>query len=145
MNQMEELKGIVDKFMNEEDFTLRNAFAYAGIGLSKTVGSINGIIGGIGFSGNAYDDERKRFMAEHLGEMLFYWHVLASTTGVAFEDIIAQYIHSYRVTNNLKVDEQVNITELMKHVKPEARPSKAKEDAEQKKKWRDKLLFSKER
>ena len=136
---MEELESIVKKFLGEEEFTMRNALAYAGVGLSKTTGAVNEIIGGIGFSDHPYNDDRKSYMAEYLGEMLFYWQVLASTTDFTPDEIIQRYVHSYKVTNNLKIDEQVNITELMKHLKPGAR-AREQADEEQKKKWREKLF-----
>jgi len=130
---MEDLEDLVKKFLSDEEFTIRNALSYASVGLSKTTGAASEIIGGVGFSGHSYNDERKAFMAEHLGEMLFYWHVLASTVDLAPDEIVQQYIHSYKLKNNLKVDEQVNIAELMKHVKPGAR-IREKADEEQKRK-----------
>ena len=136
-----EIEELVYKFLSEEEFTIRNALAYAGVGLSKTTGACNDIIAGVGFSNHPYNDERKKAVAEHLGEMLFYWHVLASTTDVSPSEIVAQYMHSYRTKNNIEHEEtKVSITELMRHVKQQVQmPSREreKEDEIQKKKWRE--------
>lgn len=117
---MEHLEDLVGRFLKEEGFSLRNALAYAGLGLSKNTGHINEIIAGIGFGEHQYSPDLQIRMTEHLGEMLFYWHVLASTTSLNFHEIIEEYMHSYEAIREKLAKEKVTIQDMMdmrKHVK----------------------------
>lgn len=135
------MEDLVYKFLNEEDFTLRNALAYAGLGLAKTVGQANEIIAGVGFAGQQYSDDRQKRMAEILGELRFNYIMLASTLdNISAEEIESQYVASYEAIRAKKQREK-NITiadmmEMKKHVKPGALLEK---DSDQKKKWRERM------
>ena len=123
MNQMEHFEDLVQRFLKEENFSLLNSLSYAGLGLSKTTGQANDIIAGIGFADNQYSPQLQIRMSEILGEMLFYWHVLALTTSLHFHEIIEEYMHSYEAIREKLVKQKVTIQDMMdmkKHVKPEA-------------------------
>lgn len=123
MNTMEQLEDLVQRFLKEEGFSLRNALAYAGLGVSKTAGSANEIIAGVGFVGHQYSPDRQTRMSEILGEMLFYWHVLASTLEIPFPEIIEEYMHSYEAIRAKLQKDKITIQDMMdmgKFVKPAA-------------------------
>jgi len=120
---MDQLEDLANRFLKEEGFSLQNALAYAGLGLSKTTGSANEIVSGIGFAEHQYSPELQVRMSEILGEQLFYWHVLASTTGMNFHQIIEEYMHSYEAIREKLVKDKVTIQDMMnmrRHVKAEA-------------------------
>lgn len=140
-NIMKEMENLVKQFLYEEDFTLRNALAYAGLGLSKTTGMAGEIVNGVGFANQQYSEERQARMGEILGEMLFYWHVLVSTINTSPRDIVNQYLASWEATR-VKLAQEAGITlqdmmEMKKHVKPEAMLKYAHE-IEREEDWREK-------
>ena len=105
---------MVADFLVEEEFDIKNSLAYAGLGLSKTTGQINEIITGIGFGGAPYSADRMRKMAEVLGEVMFHWHVLASTLEIPFDEIIAQYVASFQMTRSSTIgDRRITIQDMM--------------------------------
>jgi len=136
---MKDLEELARKFLSEEEYSVRDALNYAGLGLSKASGACNQVISDVSFAGHSYNSERKKSMAEHLGEILFHWHVLVLTTDISAEDIMAQYVHSYKTLHKIKVEEKVNIAELLRHVKPSVRELERKDDELKKKKWREKI------
>jgi len=136
------IENLVKKFLADEKFTLRNTMVYGGLGLSKTSGGLNDVVTDIAFNGHPYTEERKRQVAEQLGEMMFYWHVLALTCEISPDEIVQQYVNMYLVKNNqLSVELNASILELMKHVKTNVKVSddeiKRKRDEEKKKRVRD--------
>ena len=144
---MENLEHVVQEFLTEEGFQLKNALAYAGLGITKTTGQASEIISGVGFSGQQYGPDRQVRMAEILGEMLFYWHVLASTTEIPYEEIIAQYIAAYEATKVTSKEplHKISLQDMMdmrKHVKAGAlaRDIDRELDNREKRKSREKLL-----
>ncbi|MCL2846197.1 MAG: hypothetical protein FWE38_00735 [Firmicutes bacterium] len=143
---MEQMENLVREFLTEEGMTLRNALAYAGIGMSKSTGQAAEIVGAVGFSESPYSPERQRRMAEILGEMLFYWHVMASTLDVPFEEIIAEYISSYEATKVKVPREKITLQDMMemrKHVKAnvfDEMEAKREIDNKEKKKMREQML-----
>ena len=137
-----ELDTVVRQFITDENFSLGNALTYAGLGLSKTTGSVNEIINGVGFGGQQYSPERMNRMAEVLGEKLFHWMVIASTLEISPEGIVAQYISSWEATR-VKMAEEAGITlqdmmNMKRHVKPEAMMRYM--DEEEKRRQREDLL-----
>ena len=142
---MKQLENLVRKFLAEEDFSLRNTLAYAGLGLSKTTGQASEIINGVGFAEQPYTRERQLKMAELLGEMLFYWNVLATTIdGIDIEEIVAEYVSSYEAIKNIAQDQRITIQDMMemrKHVKPGAlRDLERAKDAEEKQRIRETMF-----
>jgi NTP pyrophosphatase (non-canonical NTP hydrolase) len=104
---MKNIQNIVYKFMEREEVTLKQALLQASLGLSSKSGEISETVRGVVFNGYPYTEERKKKNAEQLGEMLFYWVMLASTTDVLPEDIISQFIASYLAKNKIKTAEEV--------------------------------------
>lgn len=147
---MKQIEQLVKKFLKEEEFTLRNALAYAGLGLGKTQGALDDIVLDIAFNGNPYNDERKKRVAEHLGEMMFYWQVLASTCDISPEDIEQQFVSEFLTKNKKVISEmtteevRASILELMEHVKPKQKVKhmeiETKRDEKLKKKMREEML-----
>ena len=136
MNTMDSLEDLVERFLKEEGFSLKNALAYASLGLCKTTGHIGEITQGVGFAENQYSPELQIRMSEYLGEMLFYWHVLASTTSLSFHEIIEEYMHSYEAIREKLAKDKVTIQDMMdmrKHVK-----AGALADLNRQKDWLDK-------
>ena len=134
MNQMN-IESLVKKFLQEEKFTLRNALAYAGLGLSKTGGHIGSVVTDIVFNGHQYNEERKKRVAEDLGEMMFYWHVLASSVDISPDEIIQQFISLYLIKNQQMSQEmQASIVDLLKHVKTDVKGHDNKIDEAKKRK-----------
>ena len=144
MNQMEHYEDMVQRFLKEENFSLLNSLSYAGLGLSKTTGQANEIITGIGFADNQYSPQLQIRMSEILGEMLFYWHVLALTTGMSFHEIIEEYMHSYEAIREKLVKDKITIQDMMemkKHVKSDAlKKIVQEEERQQRKKKLEQLL-----
>jgi len=113
------IENLVKKFLEEEKLTLRNALAYAGLGLSKTGGKINGIVTDIAFNGHAYNEERKDQVADLLGEMYFDWLILAGSCGYTPDEIYQRYVHIY-----LNKEKQAEAEELLEDLeKTEAQAS----------------------
>jgi hypothetical protein len=104
---MKDLQNIVYKFMEREETTLKQALLQASLGMSAKTGDIAEIVRGVVFSGYPYSEERKKQNAEHLGEMLFYWVMLASTTDLSPEDIMSQFVAAYLIKNKIKTAEEV--------------------------------------
>lgn len=118
---MTDIEQMAKDFIEKEQLTLRNALSYGGIGVSKTSGDVNRVIFDVGFSNHPYSTDRKRHMAEYLGEMLFYWHMLARTCDISPEEISRQYVELYKIKNNMKSTDRVSFEEMMRHVKPEVK------------------------
>ena len=138
------IEQLVKKFLAEEQFTLRNALAYAGLGLFKTGGAISKVVTDIAFNAHSYNDERKKQVAEDLGEMMFYWHVLASTVDMAPDVIMQEFVNLYLVKNNVITDEMhISIKELMKHMKKASKLEEIerKKDEKLKRESREKLII----
>ena len=120
---MEQIENLVREFLSDEGFTLKSALAYGGVGLAKVTGQANEIIGGVGFGQHQYGPERQARMGEILGELLFYWHVIATTVDIPFDEIIAQYVSSYEATRSpiaREKEKPISLEDLMdmsRHVK----------------------------
>ena len=143
---MKNIENLVQGFLAEEEFSLRNSLAYAGLGLSKTTGLINEVVSGVGFSEQPYTKERQTKIAEVLGEMLFYWHVMASTVeGIKPEQIIDQYVASYEAMRSHLQQQKITIFDMMemkRHVKSSAlRDLERASDGIEKKKSRENILM----
>ena len=137
-----EMEELAQKFAREENMPLKSLLAYGGLGVGDAGGRINSIIKGIIFAGHPYSDERKTKMEEALGEMLFDWHLLATTLEVSPKEIAQKFVSMYLVKGN-KISEEVHVSilEMMKHLKIEAEElEKKKKDAKLKKQQREKLL-----
>jgi NTP pyrophosphatase (non-canonical NTP hydrolase) len=115
------IKDIADKFLREEKMPTTNALSFAGLGLTKSVGDVAEIAYGVGFSGHPYSDERKSEMAEVLGDILFYWHILAITSGIPWQDIMQRWISEWLVKQKVHIadddTQRVSIKDLLKHMK----------------------------
>ena len=117
------IKDIAEKFLKEENMPVANALAFSSLGLAKSAGDIAEIVYGVGFSKHPYNDERKKEVAEILGDILFYWHILAITSGIPWQDIMSGWVAAWVVKqkglNALELDEdgKVSIRDLMKHLK----------------------------
>jgi len=81
----------------------------ASLGMCAKTGDIAEIVRGIVYNGYPYSDERKKRNKEHLGEMLFYWIMLASTTGANPEEIISEYISSYIQKHKIVRDDDLKM------------------------------------
>lgn len=144
---MKHIENLVNDFLNEEEFSLRNALAYAGMGISKTTGQANEIISGVGFAEQQYSSERRQRMSEILGEMLFHWHVLASTVDIPVDEIVAHYITTYEATRIKIAREKITLNDMMemkKHVKKGAleyddREIEREADSKLKKRFREQM------
>lgn len=106
---MKDLQNLVFKFMEREHMTMKQALLQSSLGMSSKAGHISEIVRGIVYSEHPYSEERKRRNKEHLGEMLFYWVMLASTTGSNPEDIMMEYISSYVQKNKLMQDDELKV------------------------------------
>ena len=145
---MENMVKLAQEFVAEEGLTMKNALNYSGLGMSKTAGQIAEIVSGVGFADHPYSPDRQRLMAEILGEVMFYWHVLASTLEIAPEEIIAEYIATYENTRVTAAKEKISIVDMMemrKYVKNAVgahneREVERKKDNEEKRKRRESLL-----
>ena len=106
---MKDLQNLVHKFMEREHITMKQALLQSSLGMSAKAGSISEIVRGVVYSEYPYTEERKKRNKEHLGEMLFYWIMLASTTGSNPEDIMMEYISSYIQKNKIMTDDDLKI------------------------------------
>ena len=104
---MKDLQNIVYKFMEREQVTLKQALLQSSLGMTSKTGNISEITHGVVYKDYPYTEERKKRNIEHLGELLFYWIMLASTTGVGPEEIMSQYISSYIQKNKLMQDDEL--------------------------------------
>jgi len=125
-------RDLAKKFLAEEKLTLRNALAYAALGLSEASGAISGIVTDIAFNGHAYNDERKGQMADLLGKVYFCSHILIGSTGYTPEEIDQRYV-KFWLNKEKKMEEileeietRASARELGKHIKPEIKPEKLK-------------------
>ena len=138
------LESIVRDFLEDEEFSLKNALAYATLGLGKAAGQAGEIASGVGFSEHPYSRDRQIRMAEIIGESLFYLQVLATTTDISLDEIVAQYISAFEATRIKKRhDKRISIQDLMdmkNFVKAGASAQRTAElavDSEKKRKWRE--------
>lgn len=137
-----DMEELAKKFAEEEKMPLKSLLAYGGFGISDAGGKINAITKGVVFAGHPYNDERKIDMEEALGELLFAWHVLATTTDVRPKDIAQKFVNLYLVKGN-KISEEVHVSlvEMMKHLKiQEEELEKKKKEAKLKRQAREQLL-----
>jgi hypothetical protein len=113
------IKNIAEKFLKEENMPITNALAFGSLGLTKSVGDIAEIVYGVSFSGHPYNDERKKEIAEVLGDILFYWHILAITSGVPWQDIMQGWISAWLIKQKAidETETHVSIRELLKYMK----------------------------
>jgi len=142
---MDNIQKLVTEFLESENLSLLNKLAYAGMGFSKTTGQVSEIVSGIGFAEQIYSNERQKRMIELLGEMMFYWHVLASTVGVGHKKIIEEYINSYEAIKvKLGKNESITIQDMMnmkKFVKAGAlRDVERARDNEDKRRKRERMM-----
>jgi len=113
-----QLEKIAKQFLEDGKFTLRNALAYAGLGLSKATGDINAITSGVAFNGYPYTSERKGVIEESVGELMFYMQILLDSCGSSFSTALQKYINLFLIKNKqLTKEMSASILELMKHVK----------------------------
>ena len=115
------IKDIAEKFLKEENMPVANALAFSSLGLTKSVGEIAETVYGVGFSKHPYNDERKKEVAETLGDILFYWHILAITSGIPWQDIMSSWVSSWIVKQKgleaIDKDDKVSIRDLLRHMK----------------------------
>lgn len=118
---MKSLQTLVFQYMEEEELTLKQALLQASLGVTAKSGDIAEIVKGVVFSEHPYSDERKSQIAEHLGELLFYWLMLASTSDLSPDEIMSQYINSYIARKKKLEKGEVNVSmlEMLQHVKAE--------------------------
>jgi hypothetical protein len=110
---MKDLQNLVYKFMEREQITLKQALLQSSLGCSAKTGDIAEIVRGVVYNSYPYSDERKKRINEHLGEMLFHWVMLASTTGASPEAIISEYISLYLQRNKILSDEDARLLNKM--------------------------------
>jgi len=103
---MKDLQHIVFKFMEREGVTLKQALMQSSLGICAKGGDLAEIVRGITYNSYPYSDERKKRVSEHLGELLFYWVMLASTTGYSPDQIMSEYISSYIQRTKLMSEEE---------------------------------------
>lgn len=118
---MKDLQALVFQYMEDEGLTLKQALLQASLGSTAKNGDIAEIVKGVVFSEHPYSDERKSQMAEHLGEHLFYWLMLASTTGLSPDEIMSQYISLYIARKKRLEKGEINASmlDMLQHVKAE--------------------------
>jgi hypothetical protein len=119
---MKDLQNLVYKYMESEEITLKQAMLQASLGMCSKAGDVAEICRGVCYSGYPYSEERKKRNAEHLGEILFYWVMMASTCDVSPEEIMNQYISAYIARTKLLKEEdlrlmQASIKDMLKYVK----------------------------
>ena len=105
---MKDLQNIVYKFMEREEITLKQALLQSSLGMCSKTGDIAEIVRGVVYNSYPYTDERKKRNKEHLGELLFYWLMLASTCGASPEDIMNEYIAEYVQRTKIHQDDELN-------------------------------------
>lgn len=103
---MRDLQNLVYKFMERESVTLKQAMMQSSLGACAKTGDLAEIVRGVVYNNYPYTDERKKRVAEHLGELLFYWVMLASTTGYSPDQIMSEYIASYIQRTKLMTEEE---------------------------------------
>lgn len=103
---MRDLQNLVYKFMEREAVTLKQAMMQSSLGACAKTGDLAEIVRGVVYNNYPYTDERKKRVAEHLGELLFYWVMLASTTGYSPDQIMAEYISAYIQRTKLMSEEE---------------------------------------
>jgi len=103
---MKDLQSLVFKFMEREGVTLKQALMQSSLGICAKGGDLAEIVRGVTYNSYPYSDERKARMSEHLGELLFYWIMLASTTGQSPDQIMSEYISAYIQRTKLMSEEE---------------------------------------
>jgi len=103
---MKDLQTLVYKFMEKEEVTLKQALMQSSLGACAKTGDLAEIVRGVIYNGYPYNDERKKRISEHLGELLFYWVMMASTTGFPPEQIISEYIGEYIQRTKIMQEEE---------------------------------------
>jgi len=103
---MKDLQNIVYKFIEREEVTLKQALTQSSLGACAMTGDLAEIVRGVIYKGYPYTDERKKRVSEHLGELLFYWIMMASTTGFSPEQIISEYISAYIQRTKIMTEEE---------------------------------------
>lgn len=103
---MRDLQNLVYKFMEREAVTLKQAMMQSSLGACAKTGDLAEIVRGVVYNNYPYTDERKKRVAEHLGELLFYWVMLASTTGYSPDQIMTEYISAYIQRTKLMSEEE---------------------------------------
>jgi len=116
---MKDLQNLVYKFMEKEGVTLKQALMQSSLGACAKTGDLAEIVRGVVYNGYPYSDERKKRVAEHLGELLFYWVMMATTTGVSPEQIMAEYIASYINRTKLINEEELRLINQSRDQKQE--------------------------
>jgi NTP pyrophosphatase (non-canonical NTP hydrolase) len=113
------IKDIAEKFLKEEKLPIPDALAFASLGLAKSIGEIAEITYGVSFSGHPYNDERKKETAEVMGDILFYWHILAIVSGIPWQDVMQSWISAWLVKNKTMFPDEfhISIREMLKHMK----------------------------
>ena len=122
---MKDLQNIVYKFMEREQVTLKQALLQSSLGMCAKTGDIAEIVRGVVYSDYPYTEERKKRNAEHLGELLFYWVMLASTVGMSPEEIMSQYIVSYIKKNKITREDELKILNAREKLSSEDREKHA--------------------
>jgi len=121
------LEALVKKFLIEERLSIKNILIYGGLGLSTSSGHVNDVVTDVALSGHLYTPERQDQVAESIGEMMFYLHVIATTTGKSMDMITREYVNMYLKKKNKEMGEHVSLLELMKHVKADSKTKKTGE------------------
>lgn len=116
---MKDLQNLVFQYMEEEELTLKQALLQASLGVTAKSGDIAEIVKGVVFAEHPYSDERKSQIAEHLGELLFYWLMLASTSDLSPTEIMSQYVASYIARRKKLEKGEINVSmlEMLQHIK----------------------------
>jgi NTP pyrophosphatase (non-canonical NTP hydrolase) len=124
---MKDIQNLVYKFMEREEVTLKQALLQASLGMCAKTGDIAEIVRGVVYNGYPYTEERKKRNAEHLGEVLFYWVMLASTCDISPEQIIDEYISAYikrmKITKEEEIEAEKQREKLMKEGAAQAQAS----------------------
>ena len=113
---MKDLQNLVYKFMEKEAVTLKQALMQSSLGACAKTGDLAEIVRGVVYNGYPYNDDRKKRVAEHLGELLFYWVMFASTTGVPPEQIMEEYIAAYIQRMKVMDDEEYRVVKTRKRL-----------------------------
>ena len=137
-----EMEDLAKKFANEAKMPLKSLLAYGGLGIGDAAGRVNSIAKGVIFAEHPYSADRKTDMEEALGELLFCWHVLATTVDATPAEIAQKFVNMYLVKGNkISEDVHVSILEMMKHLKLQAEELENKKKAAKlKRQEREKVL-----